>query len=71
MTRVPFKKLFEENSDGSLNIKPNTKCSGLTFLAGVHISKGILLGGIDWQLFKNRDLAVEYDGDITVIIGIF
>ncbi len=56
-TRYKFSDLFEERADGSLSPKVQIKINGIIFGPGVVFQKGVAFGGVDFHLYKNRDIA--------------
>jgi len=77
MARIPFDAIFNENKDGSLDLLTSIRCGGVTVTCegGDIISQsekfGLTIGGVNFYLFKGRDLEVETDGDVFVIKGIY
>ena len=77
MARVPFSTVFRENKDGSLDITNTIRCGGVTVTCGggdiIKQSNplSLFIGGVDFYLFKGRDLEIETDGDTIVIKGIY
>ena len=77
MARVPFGMVFRENKDGSLDILNTIRCGGVTVTAdGIDFIRqkemfGLTIGGVNFYLFKGRDLEIETDGDEIVIKGIY
>jgi len=57
--RVEFNDVFEEKSDGSLSPKVPIEINGVSFSPGTTFSKGVIFGGIDFHLYKNRGIAIE------------
>ena len=71
-TRIPFFEAFQELPDGSLSPQRPIVVGGTRFGAGVTFTKGVAFGGIDFQLFKGRDLAVIVQADGTLqLIGFY
>jgi hypothetical protein len=71
-TRLPFSEAFQELPDGSLSPKQPIEVGGTRFGPGVIFTKGVAFGGIDFQLFRGRDLAVELQPDGTLrLIGFY
>ncbi len=72
ITAIPFFEAFQELSDGSLTPKKAMEINGTVFGPGVTFRKGVAFGGIDFQLFKGRALAVEEQDDGTLkFIGFY
>lgn len=71
-TRVPFFEAFQELPDGSLSPRKPIEVGGTRFGTGVTFTKGVAFGGIDFQLFKGRDLAVVLQPDGTMqLVGFY
>lgn len=71
MARLPFSSCFREEGR-KLYFIPPVRVNGVT-IHGERIEASMGCGGINWELFKNRDLDVRTDkntGD-KVILGIF
>jgi len=69
--RVPFNVLFKQNEDGSITTKNRFRISGVSYPPGILMVKGCSLAGIDWSLFKGRDLQIRTDNGEAVIIGLY
>lgn len=68
--RIPFNAIFEVK-DNKVTNKTKIKVSGITAEAGaLREYQGQFLG-VDFSLFKERDLDVKTDGDTWVILGIY
>ncbi|HEY4522158.1 MAG TPA: hypothetical protein VJH91_00780 [Candidatus Paceibacterota bacterium] len=59
--RRKFRELFDESKDGSLTPKTPLEINGVVFSQGVTFQKGVAYGGIDFHLYKYRDIAVQAD----------
>ncbi|HBD24536.1 MAG: hypothetical protein A2566_03720 [Candidatus Zambryskibacteria bacterium RIFOXYD1_FULL_40_13] len=57
--RVKFNDVFDEKPDGSLSPKVPIEINGVNFNSGTTFSKGVVFGGIDFHLYKNRDIAIQ------------
>ncbi|OGI57390.1 hypothetical protein A2640_02225 [Candidatus Nomurabacteria bacterium RIFCSPHIGHO2_01_FULL_36_23] len=69
--KYKFSEIFKENLDGSLTpIKP-IQINGVTFRSSTSFQKGVAFGGIDFHLYKNRDIAAKEENDILNFIGFF
>ena len=68
--RVKFNEVFKEIDDGLENII-SVQISGIKFGSNCRIGKGITFGGINFQLFKDRDLAVIKKNSHWIIVGIY
>jgi hypothetical protein len=66
-----FWDIFQDNLDGSLVTKPKLNVNGVNVEPGSVIKPGTAVGGIDFSLYKNLDVAGEYDGDVLSIKGFF
>lgn len=71
MPRVTFNSVFKEHKDGSIETTQAIRVAGITYEPGVRFNKGNLIGGIDFTQYKGRDLQINIDKDILVIIGIY
>jgi len=72
MARVTFDTIFlEHEEDGSLEPKQRVRVGGVVFGPGVRFKRGAVFGGIDFFQFKGHDFAVEIDGEVLVIKGIY
>lgn len=70
--RKKFLEIFQENADSSLTPKQSIEINGIRFGPGVTFQKGVAFGGIDFQLFKYRDIQVEPQADGSLkIIGFY
>ena len=68
--RIPFNVIWEITEKGLTN-KVAIRVSGLTAYAYALRDYSGFFGGIDLKLFKKRDIDVETDGDVWVILGIY
>jgi hypothetical protein len=68
--RVGFYEVFKEIEDGLENIVV-VQISGIKFGANCRIGKGITFGGINFQLFKGRDLLVIKQPNYWTVVGIY
>lgn len=69
--KYKFSEVFQESPDGSLMpIKP-IQVNGVVFGPSVSFQKGIAFGGIDFHLYKNRDIAAKEEGGILNFVGFF
>lgn len=72
--RVKFTDVFEEKSDGSLSPKVPIEINGVSFNSETIFPVGVIFGGIDFHLYKNRDIAVQKFEDPvenTHIVGFY
>ena len=69
--KVSFDDIFESRWDKSLRTKRPIKIGDIPFGENVTISKGVLFAGIDFQLFKGRDLSVIKEERYWKILGIY
>lgn len=67
--RLGFLAVFSELPDGSLSPRVSIDVNGVVFGPGVVFQKGVVFGGIDFQLYKYRDIAVEKlpDGNFKIV----
>ena len=71
-TRKQFLEVFQEFPDGSLSPKSIINVNGVIFGPGTVFQKGVIFGGIDFQLYKYRDIAVEIQSDGSFkIVGFY
>jgi len=71
-TRYKFTDIFQESSDGALSPKKQIEVNGVVFGQGINFQKGVAFGGIDFHLFKYRDIAaIEKEGDVLEIVGFY
>lgn len=67
-----FLDIFQELADGSLTPKILINVNGIMFGPGVVFQKGVVFGGVDFHLYKYRDIAVEEQSDGSLkILGFF
>jgi len=67
-----FTDIFQEFPDGSLSPKFQIEVNGISFGPGVVFQKGVSFGGIDFQLYKYKDIAVEKNPDGSLkILGFY
>ena len=71
MKRFKFSEVFQENSDGSLTPRKQIFVNGISFGPGVNFTKGVSFGGVDFHLFKGKDVAVNEVNGSLIIIGFF
>ncbi len=57
-TRYKFDDIFQELPDGSLTPKRPIEINGIMFGPGTFFQKGVVFGGIDFHLYKGRDIAI-------------
>lgn len=57
-TRYKFSDIFQDSTEDYLVLKKPIEISGIKFQSGIRIQKGVALGGIDFHLFRGRDIAV-------------
>lgn len=65
--RVKFDTIFEER-DGELYFKQKTRIMGTSFSSGIN-AKGSPM--INFDLFKEKDLEIQTDGDEIALKGIY
>ena len=70
-TRYTFNQIFKENLDGSLTPIKTVQINGLTFGPDISFQKGVASGGIDFHLYKNRDVAAKEENGVLNIVGFF
>lgn len=71
--KYKFEDIFQELPDGSLTPKMLIQINGITFGPGTFFQKGVVFGGIDFHLYKGRDIAIieEPDSEGPLKIGGF
>ena len=63
---------MKQEQDGALMPKRQIDVNGIIFGPGVHFQKGVIFGGVDFQLYKADDIAVEEMPDgILKILGFY
>ncbi|MFH0845913.1 MAG: hypothetical protein V1851_00735 [Patescibacteria group bacterium] len=69
MKKFKFSEIFRENSDGSLEPIRHISVNKISFGPGVMFQKGVVLGGINFHLYKNWDIAAEEkeDGSLEIM----
>ncbi len=68
--RYNFSEIFRENPAGSLTPIRRIRIGGVELGPGVTFSKGTSFGGVDFTLFRGRNIEADQDGEILVIQGI-
>lgn len=71
MARKTFDEIFIQHNDGSLEPRQRIRVGGVTFGPGVRFSKGTSFGGVDFTLFKGRDIEVRREGETLIVEGIY
>ena len=71
MAKVNFDTIFIKLPEGRIEPRQRIRVGGVTFGPGVSFSKGVILGGVDFTQFIDRDFEVETDKDVLVIKGIY
>lgn len=70
-TPYKFLDIFEEFLDGSLSPKMAIEISGIKFTPGMRFQKGVAFGGIDFHLYKYRNIAIadqkNEDGSLKIV----
>lgn len=64
-----FLDVFQENPDGSLTPKRLIAVNGITFGPGTSFQRGVAFGGIDFHLYKYRDILADEESGVLVIKG--
>ncbi|MEI7741135.1 MAG: hypothetical protein WCJ29_01370 [bacterium] len=71
MTRYRFFSVFKENPDGTLTPLRAINVNGVIVGPGVSFGSGVALGGVNFQEYKNLDIAGEDQGSVLVIKGFY
>ena len=71
VNRYNFWDIFENNPDGSLTAKQRLSINGVPIEPGFVLRSGVPAGGIDFNLYKDFDVAAEEVNDILEIKGFF
>jgi len=70
-TPYKFLDIFEEFPDGSLSPKLAIEINGIKFTPGIRFQKGVAFGGIDFHLYKYRNIAIadqkNEDGSFKIV----
>ncbi len=70
--RYKFWEIFQELPDGSLSPKVQIEVNGIFFGPGVVFQKGVVFGGVDFYLYKSREIAAtEQENGILKIEGFY
>ncbi len=69
--RVKFSDCFKKNWDGSLETKRKIKVNSLILNKNVKIGEGLLVGGINFLLFSDKDISVIKELDCWIIKGFY
>ncbi len=59
--RYKFAEIFSELPDGSLAPLVPVEINGVVFGPGIVFQKGVAYGGIDFHLYKGKDIAMLFD----------
>lgn len=59
--RYKFSDVFKENSGGSLTPLHTIKVNGVVFGPNASFQKGVAFGGVDFNLYRNVDIAIKKD----------
>lgn len=60
LKRFEFNDIFQETPDGSLELKKPIEVGKTIYTAGTKFQKGVIYGGIDFHLYKNRGIAIDH-----------
>jgi hypothetical protein len=69
--KYKFDEVFKENSDGSLTPVRSIQVHQTVFGPSASFRKGVAFGGINFHLYKNRDIAAEEKNGTLKIVGFF
>ncbi len=61
LKRFEFNYIFKELPSDSLELKVPIEVGGISYNAGTEFKKGVVYGGIDFHLYKNRAIAVDLE----------
>ncbi len=59
LKRFEFRDIFQELSDGSLELRTSIEVGSTIYDAGFKFQKGVVYGGIDFHLYKSRAIAID------------
>lgn len=59
--RFEFNDIFQELTDGSLELRQSIQVDKVIYSVGEKFQKGVVYGGVDFHLYKNRGIAVELE----------
>lgn len=69
--KYKFSEVFRENPDGSLSPTQKIMAGGVTVSANASIKPGMIIGGVSFHQFMDRELEAEERDNILVITGIY
>ncbi len=59
--RYEFKDIFQEHTDGTLELIQSIEVGQVIYPVATRFQKGVVYGGIDFHIYKNRAIAIESD----------
>jgi hypothetical protein len=59
--RFEFNDIFQQLSDESLELKKTIEVNKIIYPVGTKFKKGVIYGGIDFYLYKNRGIGVDLE----------
>jgi hypothetical protein len=71
MNRHKFSDIFQENLDGSLKLRVRISVNGIEFDSGIISPIETSLGGVNFYLYRNLDIATEEQDGILIIKGFY
>lgn len=71
MNRYRFRDIFQENPDGSLSPRVRINVNGVEFGPGISFGHGVSFGGIDFNQYRNMDIAAEVQNGVLLIRGFY
>lgn len=71
VNKYNFWDIFQDNSDGSLSLKQRLNVNGTILEVGSTVRSGTPVGGIDFTIYRNFDVAAEDVDDTLNIKGFF
>lgn len=71
MQRFTFLDVFQENPDGSLTPRRQIHVNGITFGPGMSFQRGVAFGGVNFHLYKYRDIAATEEDGVLVVRGFY
>ena len=69
--RVPFSRIFNVKTDGSVSPKTTVIVRGVTMRPSVPFGKGAFFGGIEIAAHIGKDLEIEYEGGTVILKSIY
>jgi hypothetical protein len=61
LKRFEFNEIFQELSDGSLQLKQPLEIGKTKYQKDTIFNKGVIYGGIDFDLYRDHGIAIELE----------